>query len=128
MDGVGREVSMASTSSVKPVQFALSKFTKVFLSEMVESVLKESEMVMGRWSEERAVETDQSELMRREVEAKEMSGEVGEPFAGRRVGVSSLRTPKEDWPTRSARLEPLMSVRDEYQRLWWALKSPRMRQ
>lgn len=126
--GSEREASKDSTSSVKPDQFALSKLMKVLLSERVESVLKESEMMIGRWSEERAVETNHSELMRSEEEAKEMSGEVGEPLEGSRVGVSSLRTPKEVWLTRLAMSEPLVSRYDEYQRSWWALKSPRMRQ
>ena len=57
-----------------------------------------------------------------------MSGEEEEPFVGRRVGVFSLRMPKEDWLSVLAMLEPLVSVWVEYHRSWWALKSPRMRQ
>lgn len=85
-----------STSSVKPSQFALSKFMKVFLTEGRVSEDDWSVMLIGRWSEERATEVDHEALTARAGEAREMSGEVGEDPEGRRVGVSSFRGQKSD--------------------------------
>ena len=50
-------------------------------------------MTIGRWSEDSAVLVFHSEARRRDGEAMEMSGEVGCPEVGRRVGVFVLRVP-----------------------------------
>ena len=116
--GIGEMERRESASLVKPSQLALSRLTKVFLFEMARSsgVDMEREIVIGRWSEERATEVAQVVQMARDGDAKEMSGEVGEPSLGRRVGVSSLREQRSDWERRSARVAPLVSTEVEYQR------------
>ena len=56
-----------------------------------------------------------------------MSGEVGWPLGGRRVGLSSFRVARDELQISSANKLPLVSVIEEYQSGSWALKSPRSR-
>ena len=128
-DGVG-SVSLAnwvSDSEVNLSQFALAKFVNVILGDDEKGVVLVRVTMIGRWSDESEVTVTQSVVRRRFGVAKVMSGEVEGPPGGALVGEFSLRTPKWLEAMSSQRRLPLGSDRDEYQSLWCALKSPKIR-
>ena len=49
------------------------------------------------------------------AETREMSGEDGEPFGGRRVGVSMLRGMSWEWSSEEEMEDPRESEMEEYQ-------------
>ena len=70
---------------------------------------------MGRWSELREVEVDQVKEELRWAEEMVMSGEVGLPLEGRRVGESVLTVMREDRSTAAEIASPQASDRDKNQ-------------
>ena len=58
---------------------------------------------MGRWSELREIEVDQEKEEAIWAEARERSGEEGEPLEGRRMGESRLRVTKGEYRWRQRR-------------------------
>ena len=80
----------------KRFQLALLKLVKHFLLLlfMLCCSVVAMFMMIGRWSECSVVWVCHSQEVRREGEAREMSGEVGELFKGSRVGVLVFKVPK----------------------------------
>ena len=82
------------------------------------------EIVIGRWSELREVEVDQEKEEAMWAEARETSGEDGEPLQGRRVGVSVLRVMYGGELMEVEMESPRESCSGENQPSWWALRLP----
>lgn len=73
---------------------ALLRLVKVLLLAGLKFDEVEMLMMMGRWSEFKAVSVVQDVEVRREEETMEISGDVALPVVGIRVGVLRLREAK----------------------------------
>ena len=72
-------------------------------------------ITIGRWSDPSDLTVVHSITGSRDKLAKDISGEVGWPFDGSLVGISSFRTPKLESVMKSERSLPLLSSKLECQ-------------
>ena len=79
---------------------------------------------MGRWSELMVVCVCHSDVVMREADANDASGELGSAFPGSLVDESVFRTEKQEMLNESASWLPLVLAVPECQSEWFALKSP----
>ena len=105
----GAAADLSSISVEKESQLAFFRLEKERSGEESSGALKVSVRTTGTWSELSAVTVVQSREVMMLADAKEMSGEVGRPLRGTRVGESSLRQQKSELLMASAKASPLVS-------------------